>query len=342
MSSIQEMIEMQKRLAEMVRPVTETWNTPSMDYLRQNASAIYQTSQVAQQMAASLESVVGSCALNDSFLGEREQIVSQMSAGLGIFRTPGYIDTIQSVVNGLGNMTDMLSTFAGIINNFKIPQEIIRESLNVKFVNYAKDISESIIGNSEAVDVLKQNSNLIKGAANLYEGVFDNIDLAENNLTELTNSIYEEMVSDSDEEVAIQSEEGFRNDAEIREAFLEQANNPVGMQERFANWSEKKKKQFYILFLILSFIWSNFIQDDFKQYVCQPIKEYVVTKIRELPNKKAGVVGELKNEQAVITGDEPYYYKIIFTGEDGKTHEGYVSKRSVILIENVDKELDRE
>ena len=77
-------------------------------------------------------------------------------------------------------------------------------------------------------------------------------------------------------------------------------------------------------------------------FVCQRFKEYVVTKIRELPNKNAGVVGELKGKQAVITGDEPYYYKIIFTGEDGKIHEGYVSKRSVILMENSNKELDTE
>ena len=182
----------------------------------------------------------------------------------------------------------------------------------------------------------------VQSSMDLLNKAIEDIDLEENNLTKLTNRICEGMVSNCEEEIDLQAEDGFTNDTEIRTALIEQANNPEGFQERFADWSEKKKKQFYILFLIWSFIWSNFLQDDFKQYVCQPIKEYVVAKIREFPNKNAGIVGELKDEQAIVTGDEPYYYKIMFIGEDGKEHEGFVSKRSVILIEDADKESDTE
>lgn len=331
MSSIQEMIEMQNRIAKMVRPIAGIWNNPAINYLQQNAVEINRVSQCAQQIAASVQPIVGKYVLNSAWQ-ERQQIISSMTSGLEMFRTPEYIDTIQSVVSSLGNMTESLGLFSGIIKNFNIPQEIIDSSL----VEYTRNIPKSMVAFED--ELLRQNDNVKNATRLLYDEFINNIDLEENNLTELTNRICEEMSSDSEEEVDLQLQEGFRNDTEIREALIEQANNPEGFQERFADWAEKKKKQFYILFLIWSFIWTNFLQDDFKQYVCQPVKEYVVAKIREFPNKNAGIVGELKDEQAIITGDEPYYYKIMFIGEDGKEHEGFVSKRSVILIEDSDKE----
>ena len=335
MSSIQEMIEMQNRIAKMVEPIADIWNNPAINYLQQNAVKINQVSQCAQQIATSLEPILENYALN-SALQERQQIISSMTSGLEMFRTPEYIDTIQSVADRLGNMTESLSLFSGIIKNFNIPQKIIENS----FIDYIRGISQSMVAFED--EILRQDDNIKSVIPLLYNEFFDNIDLEENNLTRLTNRICEQMASNSEEEIDLQAEEGFTNDTEIREALIEQANHPEGFQERFSDWSEKKKKQFYILFLIWSFIWSNFLRDDFKQYVCQPVKEYVVAKIRELPNKDAGVVGELKDEQAIVTGDEPYYYKIMFIGEDGKEHEGFVSKRSVILIEDFDKKSDME
>lgn len=335
MSSIQEMIEMQNRIAKMVEPIAGIWNNPAINYLQQNAVEINRVSQCVQQIAASLEPIVGNYALN-SALQERQRIISSMTSGLEMFRTPEYIDTIQSVVSSLGNMTESLSLFSGIIKNFNISQKIIDSSL----VEYTRNIPKSMVAFED--ELLRQNDNVKNATRLLYDEFINNIDLEENNLTELTNRICEEMASNSGEEVGLLAEDGFTNDTEIREALIEQANHLEGFQERFSDWAEKKKRQYYIVLWIISVIWGLFFQDDFKQYVCQPIKEYVVAKIRKLPNKDAGVIGKLKDEQAIITGDEPYYYKIIFIGEDGKEHEGYVSKRSVILIEDSDKESNTE
>lgn len=333
MSSIQEMIKMQNRLAEMVSPTAAAWNNPAIKYLRQNTSEINQVSQYARQV--SLQPIVKKYALN-SALQERQQMISSMTAGLGMFRIPEYTNTIQSVVGSLGNMTETLNLFSGIIKNLNIPQEIIKSS----FIDYAKNMSQNMAAVED--ELLRQNDNIKNAAHLLYKDFIYNIDLEENNITNLTNKICEEMLNDPEEQVDLQSEEGFRNDTEIKEALIEQATDPEGFQERIADWAEKKKRQFYIVLCIIGFIWTYFFQDDFKQYVCQPIKEYVVAKIRELPNKDAGVVGELKDEQAIVTGDEPYYYKIKYIGEDGKEHEGYVAKRSVILIEDSDEESDKE
>ena len=288
MSSIQEMIEMQNRIAKMVRPYSKYMDNPAINYLQQNAVEINRVSQCAQQIAASVQPIVGKYVLNSAWQ-ERQQIISSMTSGLEMFRTPEYIDTIQSVVSSLGNMTESLGLFSGIIKNFNYPnQEIIDSSL----VEYTRNIPKSMVAFED--ELLRQNDNVKNATRLLYDEFINNIDLEENNLTELTNRICEEMASNSGEEVDLPAEDGFTNDTEIREALIEQANNPEGFQERFVDWAEKKKRQFCIVIGVISFIWVYFFQDDFKQYICQPIKEYVVAKIRELPNKDAGVIGELK------------------------------------------------
>lgn len=47
MSSIQEMIEMQNRIAKMVEPIAGIWNNPAINYLQQNATEINRVSQCA-------------------------------------------------------------------------------------------------------------------------------------------------------------------------------------------------------------------------------------------------------------------------------------------------------
>ena len=91
MSSIQEMIEMQNRIAKMVRPIASIWNNPAINYLQQNAVEINRVSQCAQQIAASVQPIVGKYVLNSAWQ-ERQQIISSMTSGLEMFRTPEYID----------------------------------------------------------------------------------------------------------------------------------------------------------------------------------------------------------------------------------------------------------
>ena len=112
----------------------------------------------------------------------------------------------------------------------------------------------------------------------------------------------------------------------------------MGFQERVANWTESKKKKYFIAVMILYFIWSNFSQPYFQEKIGVPVTAWAVSNIREFPEKTSQLVGELKNEiEAVIIENVPYYYKVSFTDENGHVKEGYVSKRSVRLIEVPDE-----
>ena len=59
-------------------------------------------------------------------------------------------------------------------------------------------------------------------------------------------SVIQEEISFSEEEIEHISWE------EFAEAFKEQLENPEGFQERVANWTERKRKEYYILRVVFS------------------------------------------------------------------------------------------
>ena len=70
---------------------------------------------------------------------------------------------------------------------------------------------------------------------------------------------------------------------------------------------------------------------------------YVVSNVKELPQKGAEVICQLKEDiEAVIIENTNYYYKVSFIDENGVQREGYVAKRNLKLIEETVaiKELD--
>lgn len=131
-------------------------------------------------------------------------------------------------------------------------------------------------------------------------------------------------------------EEGFTSNAEIQEALEEQVNDPVKFQEKVAFWTEKKKRQFFIVYIILNFFWGNFIQPYFQECIGAPVMAWTVAHVKELPEKAGKFIGDLKEDiEATIIENVPYYYKVTFIDENGEVKEGYVSKRSVKLVEPV-------
>ena len=150
------------------------------------------------------------------------------------------------------------------------------------------------------------------------------------NLLELLNKVTIEECECNE----LETEEGFSCNEEIYEALEEQVNNPIGFQERFANWTEKKIKQFFLVWMILSFVWENFMQPYFQENIGKPVMARTVAHIKEIPEVAGNFIADLKeNIEAIITENCPYYYKVVFVDENGETKEGYVSKRSVRVIE---------
>lgn len=165
-------------------------------------------------------------------------------------------------------------------------------------------------------DILPQSSSIAQIVDNAYSKVYD--ELSSDDKT--TDNFTEE---------------------EIEEVLLEQSTNPKGFQERIANWTEKKKIQFFIIWQLVYFIYGNFLQPYFQEYVGVPVTAYIVSNVKELPQKGANIIGQLKEDvEAIIIEDTNYYYKVSFVDENGKTMEGYVAKRNLKKINKKEKEED--
>ena len=69
----------------------------------------------------------------------------------------------------------------------------------------------------------------------------------------------------------------------------------------------------------------------------------IVSNVKELPEKGAAIVCQLKeNIEAYITENTNYYYKVSFIDENGVEREGYVAKRNLKIIQEESQEKDDE
>lgn len=232
---------------------------------------------------------------------------------------------VESIYQPIG-MTKMLETIADAT------------TVNLGFKDYSKQlvaISESLLKVYEPIKISEESIRAVMGiTASIpnYSDLTAGLTSLSNNLSSIVTAIYEE----SEEEEISELETDFVSNEELRETIIEQIENPIGFQERVANWAESKKKKYYIAILILMFVWDNFVQPYFQEYIGVPIMAWGVAHVRELPEKTSRFVGDIKEDiEATIIENVPYYYKVTFVDENGEEKEGYVSKRSVKLVEPV-------
>lgn len=232
---------------------------------------------------------------------------------------------VESIYQSIG-MTKMLETIADAT------------TVNLGFKDYSKQlvaISESLLKVYEPIKISEESIRAVMGiTASIpnYSDLTAGLTSLSNNLSSIVTAIYEE----SEEEEISELETDFVSNEELRETIIEQIENPIGFQERVANWAESKKKKYYIAILILMFVWDNFVQPYFQEYIGVPIMAWGVAHVRELPEKTSRFVGDIKEDiEATIIENVPYYYKVTFVDENGEEKEGYVSKRSVKLVEPV-------
>lgn len=208
-------------------------------------------------------------------------------------------------------------------------------AVNLEFQDYSKQfdaLSESL---SKVYEPIKINEASIRAAMGITASIPSYSELTAgfaniaNNLSSIATAIYEE----SEGEEISELETDFSSNEELQEAIIEQTENPIGFQERVANWAESKKKKYYIAILVLMFVWNNFIQPYFQEYIGVPVTARTVACVREFPEKASKLITDIKEDiEATIIENVPYYYKITFIDENGEEKEGYVSKRSVKFV----------
>lgn len=163
-----------------------------------------------------------------------------------------------------------------------------------------------------------------------YSTFFANIVSQPSSLSQIIDTAYS-MVQDELSEDNEQ-DENF-NEEEFREVLQDQASNPKGFQERVAGWTDKKKIQFFIIWQLFAFIYGNFFQPYIQENIGMPVTAYVVSKVKELPQKGADIIWQLKeNDEAIIIENTNYYYKVSFIDENEVNKEGYVAKRNLKVV----------
>lgn len=200
----------------------------------------------------------------------------------------------------------------------------VYENLNVSELAKKMEESMNAISRSFALQRMEQLQQID------FSAMFADVVPKASSLSEIVSTSYtlvqEELESKKEEKMLFTEEE-------IHEALSEQVTDPKGFQARVARWTESKKIQFFIIWNLILFICGNFVQPYFQEYVGIPVMTYVVSNVKELPEKGAKIIGQLQeNIEAIITEDVNYYYKVTFTDENGEIQEGYVAKRNLRII----------
>lgn len=152
------------------------------------------------------------------------------------------------------------------------------------------------------------------------------------------DAVYESLQEENIQE-NVELETDFASEQEIQDTINDQVNNPVGFQERVANWAAEKYKKYFIIINFWLFIWGIFIQPYLQENVGLPVMTCAVSNVKELPEKGAKIVARLKeNIEVAIIENTNYYYKVAFTDEDGVQREGYVAKKNLKIIEVLERE----
>ena len=223
----------------------------------------------------------------------------------------------------------MKNTMESLVESFKVYEKIDISKSARLMAESMNEISKSI-----ATEQLRQLQQID------FSTMFADIISESTSFSEILGDAYD-VVRDEDEENIGKSE--LFTEEEMREALSEQMTNPKGFQARVSEWTEKKKVQFFIAWQLIYFVYANFFQPYFVEKIGMPVTTYVVSNVKELPEKGAKIVGQIQeNIEAIIVENTNYYYKITFTDENGETKEGYVAKRNLKIVENKKEENDNE
>lgn len=255
-------------------------------------------------------------------------IVEAVHKSLEIDNYKVSLDALEMISSQFSAMNSIEEYREGITNIEAIAKSIISiGTIDTSFA--AKNIAESMknLTANIASDQIKQLETTD------YSNIFPDIIISSDSLKEAADKAYAAVRKDDIQEET-ELEIDFADEKEIQDAINDQINNPVGFQERFGKWATQKIAKYFIIWRLICFLWTNFAQPYFQEYVGVPVMANVVSNVKELPQRGAQIVCQLKeNVEAIIVENTNYYYKVSFTDEEGVQREGYVAKRNLKLVE---------
>ncbi len=273
----------------------------------------YENVDISKSVSAVLKAAYTPFKVSESYkqsMESFEEIGRQFSAINIAEESRRSLDSIQNIAKLLISVStiDTARSIQNLQESMKIfTDSVIAGQINqLESINYGKIFSQT----------LQKNGTFKEAVDAAYE------------------SLQEENISEN-----VELETDFASEQEIQDTINDQMNNPVGFQERVANWAAEKYKKYFIVINFWLLTWGIFIQPYLQENVGLPVMTYVASDVKELPEKGAKIVTRLKkNIEATIIKNTNYYYKVTFIDEDGVRKEGYVAKRNLKIIEEPETE----
>ncbi len=274
----------------------------------------YETVDVSKAALAVMKAAYKPLGLSDDILQSME---SFQEIGRR-FSSIGMVDEYIKSLDSIQNLAKTLMSFDSIDMSSSL--QTLEESMR----RFGEELMPEQVSQLRSIDYGKIFSETMEANGSLKDAV----DAAYATLPDESSTESEELETE------------FADEQEIRDAVQEQINNPVGFQETVANWAEEKKKQYYIVYGFIVLFVQIFIMPYLQEQGLIYTTKFVNSvNVKELPQKGAEVICQLKADiQAMVIENTSYYYKVSFIDEDGVQREGYVAKRNLKRIEEPETE----
>lgn len=209
-------------------------------------------------------------------------------------------------------------------------------------LGYNTETIRNSIGNMvESLSVLQTEQ--LKQIANIdYSKAFSSAYASVDSLREIINMAYtasqEYEENGADEQ---KPEDDLLTAEETIETICEHIDNPVGFIERISAWSQEKIKKYWVVVALFTMLWNIFVLPYLQENIGKPAMAAFTSNVKELPEKGAAIICQLKeNIEVYITENTNYYYKVSFTDENGIEREGYVAKRNLKIIQEEQEKIE--
>lgn len=251
---------------------------------------------------------------------------------------------IQTILGGPEQREYMMNIFSKTNEIFS--SEVLRENVRV-FQNCNIQVASELQKAVSQIDVQEISAVLIEALTTLQDNMAHNSARLNEALLAMAKGIeqLQPTLQGAEWDGILEeiSEEPQKSAEEFAEAIKEQIENPIGFQERVANWTEEKKKKHFILWKVLVLVWNVFILPYLQAEVGIPAITKVVSSVKGLPEEEAETTYHLgQGAEAVITENANEYYKVKFVDENGEEKEGFVEKMDLMILEEEETELEKE
>lgn len=235
-------------------------------------------------------------------------------------------------------MESMSNNIAKVMRNTLPDINLINESLQHSMRDIAKimpsyDFSFALEGMTQTVKELSESlsklqTEQLKTLSQMNFGKI-NFDFHSNEFDNLVDLAYEATIKDTNNtDVSKQ---------DLKETFIESQKDRPSWRDfniHLHDNVDKFVREHYIFCIIMSFLIAHIFTPWFDEMIGKSVIPKAISLVKELPEKGSEVICHLEqNNEAIITENQNYYYKVSFIDENGIEREGYVAKRNLKIID---------